>query len=147
MAITFLDYTFDTELSTTDIERIFRSRIKRPANAVLKLARLNWHFISPDEDANLFSPLGPLGELSLAQAAYFSPKKISATIMAIQESLNRSAGGLILLGVKDGERRRAVHICHVDNTGAKSCVRNFINGLAAADPSINVNERKRLLSD
>lgn len=146
MSITFLDYTFKTTLSTDDIDQMFRDKIRKPANAVLKLARLNWRFVSPDEDAGAFRPIGPVNQLSLALGAYFGPKKLSTAAVVAQGALNRSPGGLILLGVKDQQSSRLVHIGHVDNTGAKSCVRNFTNSLVSADASIQVIERKRQLA-
>lgn len=146
MGITFIDYTLETRLSTAEIDRTFRDKIRKPANAVLKLARLNWRFVSPDEDVKLFSPIGPVGEMSLAIGACFSLKKISTVAAIAQEALGRSSGGLILLGVKDLQSSRSVHIGHADNTGAKSCVRNFTSSLAAVDPSIHVIEGKRQLA-
>lgn len=47
MAIVFIDYTLETRLSTADIDRVFRDKIRKPANAVPNLAHRNWHFVSP----------------------------------------------------------------------------------------------------
>jgi hypothetical protein len=146
MPITFIDYTFSTRLSVADVDRIFRDQIRKPANAMLRLSRVNWRFVSPDEDARAFAPIGPVSELSFAVAAYFLPKTISNATTVALEVLKRSPGGLILLGVKDRRSSRLVHIGHRDNTGAKSRVRNFTNSLASVDSSIRVEERARQLA-
>lgn len=146
MPITFIDYTFETRLSVADVAQMFREKITTPANAVLRLSRVNWRFISPDEDAQTFTPIGPVGQLSFAVGAYFVPKTMSSATTVALEALNRSAGGLILLGVKDKGSARFVHIGHRDNTGAKSRVRNFTNSLVRVDSSIHVKERTRQLA-
>jgi hypothetical protein len=146
MTTTFCEYSLKTTLNVNDIELIFRDKIRKPANAFLKMARLRWEFVSPQAEARKFSLLGPANELSFALGARFTSGRKS-TEGILRETIRTSVGGIILLGVRDEGTDRLVRIGHIDNTGAKSCVRNFTNALAAADKSVRVTEKSRNLAD
>jgi hypothetical protein len=146
MATIFCDYSLLTTLSINDVEVVFREKIRKPANLMLKPARLRWEFISPRDAPGPFSFLGPATDLSFALGAQFSSaRKPSQGIL--RETLRASVGGMILLGIRDQGADRLVRIGHLDSTGARSCVRNFTNGLTAADRGIHVTEGKRQLPD
>jgi hypothetical protein len=143
--IKVIDHQMNTALPVRNIAVAFRDGIQHPGGLIGFIGRtaLDWDFFTPEKGDDPFTALEEVEEPTFTAGASYGLRQ-RRRITSLEELLQGSVGGAVLLSVWDIGTRRRVEIRHAGDLSpaSKRCVQSAIDRMRNADPTLTETETR-----